>query len=118
MVTYRKAVKDKKILYVWSSEESPPVQVNSIETPYTCMEATEAEYKCYNGDPPLVVEYLHCEKDSIRGTAEALGLTDEQTDKLITALYEVRFLVDVTTGTIFAVDGKILDTAQDYEGTE
>jgi len=116
MVTYRKAIRDEKIIYVWSCEESTPVQVGSAS--YTCMEATEFEYQCFKGDPPLVVEYLRCDKDSMRDTAEGLGLTKEQSDRLITALYEVRFLVDVTTGTIFAVNGKILDTAEDYEGIE
>lgn len=66
----------------------------------------------------LVKEYLHCSKESMRDTADRHGLTDEQSDKLITALYEVEFLVDVDTGTIFSVDGKILNTAEDYEGTE
>ena len=45
-------------------------------------------------------------------------LTPEQQMMLATALYEVRFLVDVDTGIIFAVNDQILDTAQTYEGTE
>lgn len=43
--------------------------------------------------------------DEIEGDA----LTDDQVMNLITALYEVVFQVDVDTGAIFAVNGKILD---------
>ncbi len=66
----------------------------------------------------LVKDYLHVDKDSAYDVQERLGLTDEQRNKLITALYEIEFLVDVDSGTLFAVNGKILDTAEDYEGTE
>ncbi len=62
----------------------------------------------------LVKHYLHVSKDSCWGTTDS-----EETDrKLITALYEVECLVDVDTGTLFAVNGKILSTADDYEGGE
>lgn len=66
----------------------------------------------------LVKEYLHCDKGDICETAEELGLTDDQTGAIIGALYEVEFLVDADTGTIFAVNGKILDTAQAYTGPD
>ena len=57
----------------------------------------------------LVKYSLHIERDSVGEFAEAEGLSDEQATKLITALYEVDFLVDVETGTIHSVNGKILD---------
>jgi hypothetical protein len=62
----------------------------------------------------LVKEYLHISKD----TAYGRDLPVPEVEKLITALYEVEFLVDVDTGTIFAVNGKILSTGEDYEGPE
>jgi len=62
----------------------------------------------------LVKEYLHIDKDSVF----ELGLPEKQTRNLIGALYEVEFLVDIDTGTIFACNGKILDTAVDYEGPD
>ena len=110
--------KEKKILCVWRDTHETPQKVLDLKPPFSIEEATEEEYERFQDPPPLVVEYLHCDKDSMRGTGETLGLTEEQTNKLITALYEVRFVVDVTMGTIVAVDGKILETARDYEGPE
>lgn len=64
----------------------------------------------------LVKYYLHIDKDSAFDIQEREQLSDEQTHRLYSALYEVEFLVDVDNRTIFAVDGKILDTAEDYDG--
>ena len=120
---YRKCIKEdwdensgliEKVLNVWPAKENPPMSLFSIEPPITFKEASEEEYRCFKRDPPLVVAYLHGDKDAIDQTAEDEGLTDEQTLKLKTALHEVEFVVDVTTGTLVAVNGKILDTAQDY----
>lgn len=63
----------------------------------------------------LVKDYLRVDKDSVYDKQDERGLSDEQRDKLRTALYEVEFLVDVDSGTIFTVNGKILDTAEDYD---
>ena len=64
----------------------------------------------------LIKDWLHGGKEAGWEHGEELGLTDGEIHKLIGALLEVEFLVDVETGTIFAVNGKILGTAQDYEG--
>ncbi len=58
---------------------------------------------------------LHISKESAYSREE---LTPEQQTKLITALHEVKFVVNVTTGTIVAVNDKILDTALDYKEPE
>ena len=124
---YRKAVKEdfdsktghfETVLDVWPAKENPPMSLFSIEPPITFKEASEEEYKCFKGDPPLITQWLNCDKSAMYETAEDEGLTDEQAKKLITALLEVKFVVDVTTGTIVAVNDKILATAQDYKEPE
>lgn len=57
----------------------------------------------------LVKHYLHISKDTAWDKARELGLTDEQAHKLISALYEVEFIVDVDTGGILSVNRQCLD---------
>jgi hypothetical protein len=54
----------------------------------------------------IVESYLHGCKESAYDIQKDMGLTDEQRDNLVTALYEVQFEIDVDTGDILSVDGK------------
>lgn len=53
----------------------------------------------------MITAYLHMHKDDAR---ERDMLTEEQQDKLFSALCEVKFTVDVVTGKIVTVNDKVL----------
>ena len=53
-----------------------------------------------------VTAYLHCDKQDVCEQQDGENLSDDQKGKLITALYEVKFLIDVDTGKILEVNDK------------
>jgi hypothetical protein len=57
----------------------------------------------------IVTEYLHVSEDSVYESYERA-----EARNLLNALYEVRFDVDIDTGTIIAVDGKDLRNAPPF----
>ena len=63
-----------------------------------------------------VIAYLHCDKQDVCEQNEDENLSDDQKGKLITALYEVKFLIDVDTGKILEVNDKAV-AAVSLDGT-
>jgi hypothetical protein len=53
-----------------------------------------------------VTAYLHCDKQDVCEQNDHENLSDDQKGKLVSALYEVKFLIDVDTGAILEVDDK------------
>ena len=100
----------EEVVFVYPEGDTP--DFTKFEVPFAIHEADEGEYECFVGNPPLVKESMHICKESAYDTGDRLGLTDKQIEKLITALYEVNFEVDVSTGEIVTVNGRHLEAGQ------